>query len=139
MPIISGTTNPAVLTPKPPSHLPLDIQQQWTATYQKTYAQAAKDYPGNERAARMAATKAANAIQSVPAPASAEEIEKLAKWQLLKRETRTVRQDGADVKVLVAVTIDGRKYQFPLDDKSEGTEPATPSQTSVPAKGAAAK
>lgn len=94
--------------PAAPSYLPIAQQKQWQATYAKALQQAQIDTPGNDRAQRAAATKAANAMLAVPAPQSAADIDKLAGWQVLQRGTR----DGSRF----CVTTDGRKYSFPVKD-----------------------
>jgi hypothetical protein len=58
------------------------------------------------------ALKSANALLAVPAPASADEIAKLQEWQVLLREDRSIK----GVPTRVCVTVDGRKYTFPIID-----------------------
>jgi len=107
-------TAPTVITPNPPAHMSDKAQKQWTATYIKALAQAKLDSPDNERAQRIAALKAANALLAVPAPTSAADIDKLDDWQVILREDRTAK-DGT--KMRVCVTADGRKYAFPIATK----------------------
>jgi hypothetical protein len=104
-----------VKIPAAPSHLPKDVQAQWTKLYSDAYSAAIKDAPGNDRAARQAGTKAANALQRVTPPTSTAEIDALKDWQVVKRETKTID----NVPHRVCVTIDGQKYAFPVE-----TEPA---------------
>jgi hypothetical protein len=86
--------------------------KQWAAAYTKAFAQAKLDYPDNESAQRTVALKSANALLAVPAPTSADEIAKLQEWQVLLREDRTIKS----VPTRVCVTVDGRKYAFPIAD-----------------------
>lgn len=97
--------------PAPPAHMSESAAAQWTATYSKALKQAQNDLPGKESAQRAAALKAANALLAVPAPTSAAEIDKLEPWQVLVRETRTIK----GVVKRVCVTTDGRKHSFPVE------------------------
>jgi hypothetical protein len=91
--------------PAAPAYLSESAAKQWRDTYGKALDQAKIGSPDNERAQRVTATKAANAMLAVPAPQSAADILALAPWQTLKLETK----DG----VVSCVTTDGRKYSFP--------------------------
>lgn len=95
--------------PAAPAHLPKPIREKWTAAYQAALENAARNTPGNERAQRIAALKAANAIQSVKPPTSLLEVDALEAWQFIRRETKEVQ----GVLSRVCVTIDGQKYIFP--------------------------
>ena len=105
-----ATATATVTAPAAPSFMSTKAANQWQATYVKALAQAKLDSPDNERAQRVAALKAANALLSIPAPKSAADIDKLEAWQTVMSETRTV--DG--VQTRVCVTSDGRKYSFPV-------------------------
>lgn len=104
-------TTPATQTPAPPANLPPEIQQKWTDLHDKALAQAKQDNGNNERGARIAAVKAANTLQRVTPPTSAAEIDALEDWQVIRRETKTIK----GVATRLCVTIDGRKYAFPVD------------------------
>lgn len=105
---------PTITIPPAPSHMPKNVQAQWTKLYTDAYTSAIRDNPGNDRAARVAATKAANALQRVTAPTSAAEIDALADWQVIKRETKVVK----GVATRLCVTVDGQKYAFPVETKA---------------------
>lgn len=97
--------------PDAPAHLDTKASKQWQSAYAKALDQAKLDYPEDASAQRRAATKAANALLAVTAPTSAKEIDALADWQVLTRDTRTAA-DGSQTRV--CVTADGRKYSFPV-------------------------
>jgi hypothetical protein len=98
--------------PNAPEHMSDKAAKQWAAAYTKAFTQAKLDYPDNESAQRTVALKSANALLAVPAPTSADEIAKLQEWQVLLREDRTIK----NVPTRVCVTVDGRKYAFPIAD-----------------------
>ena len=97
--------------PAAPAHMSTDAAAQWTASYSKALKQAQIDLPGNESGQRAAALKAANTLLRVTAPTSAADIDTLEPWQVLVRETRTIK----GVLYRVCVTSDGRKYSFPVE------------------------
>jgi hypothetical protein len=99
-----------IAVPDAPKHLSDKASAKWTKAYQDAFTRAQKDYPDNLSEQRSAANKAANAMLAVPAPQSADDIDALDDWQVLLRETRTVK--GADIRV--CVTADGQKYAFPI-------------------------
>ncbi len=101
--------------PDAPAHLSEKAAKQWQAAYAKAFTQAKIDNPDNERAQRVSALKAANAMLAITPPQSAADIDALDNWQFQLRETRTV--DG--VATRVCVTSDGRKYAFPVDPKGK--------------------
>jgi hypothetical protein len=111
---------PAVVTPAPPAHLSAAAKLQWKGLYLKALAQAQVDQPGNERAQRVIALKAANALLSVPAPKTAADIDALEPWQVLLRGTR--QEKGEQVKF--CVTTDGRKYKFPFEEPAQAAAAA---------------
>ena len=111
--------------PAPPAHMSTNAAKQWTAAYTKALKQAQLDMPNNVSGQRAAALKAANALIAVPAPSSAAEIDTLEPWQVLVRETRTVK----GVPTRVCITTDGRKYSFPVE--------AAPAETDATAATAA--
>lgn len=100
--------------PAPPPHLSAKAAKQWTKLYTDALAQAKISSPDNERAQRMSALKAANALLAVPAPASAADVDKLDEWQKLLDETRLIK----GVHTRVCVTSDGRKYAFAIEPAS---------------------
>jgi hypothetical protein len=107
-PVTAAPAKPTA--PAPSGHLSAAAAKAWTAKYIATLTQAQLDYPGNDRAQRTAALKAANALLAVPAPDSAAAIDKLEEWQVVLRETRVVK----GVSTRVCVTADGRKYSFAI-------------------------
>ncbi|HEX4039069.1 MAG TPA: hypothetical protein VHX37_13495 [Acidobacteriaceae bacterium] len=104
-------TTTATQTPAPPANFPPEIQEKWTDLHNKAFAQAMQDNGNNERNARIAAVKAANTLHRVTPPTSAAEIDDLYDWQVIRRETKTIK----GVATRLCVTIDGRKYAFPVD------------------------
>ena len=100
-----------VSIPSAPEHMSDKAAKQWAAAYAKAFTQAKLDYPGNEAHQRTVALKAANALLTVPAPTSADEIATLQEWQVMLREDRIVK----NVLTRVCVTTDGRKYAFPVN------------------------
>ena len=112
---------PVVEIPDAPQHLSSAAKREWRERYAKAHAQARVDHPENLNAQRAAANKAANAMLAVPAPASAEEIDKLEDWQVLKRETRSQKNGGA---TRVCVTSDGKKYAHPVVEAPSAPEGA---------------
>lgn len=96
--------------PSAPDHLSDKAAKQWQSVYSKAFAQAKIDMPDNPRAQRTAALKAANALLTIPAPQSAEDIDKLQDWQVISRGQRMVN----GVAQSYCVTADGRKYSFPV-------------------------
>jgi hypothetical protein len=103
--------------PAPPAFLSAKTANVWRTSYAAALAQAKVDLPGNERAQRIAALKAANKLFSVPAPTSAADVDKLEPWQKLKDVTVVI--DG--VATRVCVTSDGRKYSFAIDAATDST------------------
>ena len=104
----------AIVAPTPPGHLSVKAQKAWQDKYVSTLKQAMLDYPGNERAQRIAALKTANALLAVPAPDSADAISKLEEWQVLVRKDVEVKVKGVSIQTRVCVTTDGRKYSFAI-------------------------
>jgi hypothetical protein len=112
---------PTIQIPDAPKHLPDPAKKQWRESYVKAFDLAKRDNPDNESAQRGAASKAANAMLSVPAPQSADDIQALEKWQVLHRGVRTIE----DIEIAFCVTSDGQKYAFPVTAK-KSKEPKTP-------------
>ena len=118
--MLTTTTPTTPVTPTPPAYLPEHVQRRWTETHKKALDQAKIDMPRNETGQRIAALKAANALLAVPAPTSHADIDKLEEWQVLKRETRTVK--GKPHRF--CVTSDGRKYSHPLPEETKSKQEA---------------
>jgi hypothetical protein len=100
----SNVPTPSV--PDAPGHLPVKIQKQWSAAWQKAFVQAQRDFPDDLRSQRSTALKTANRLLNVTAPTSADEIAALGDWQVLDRGTKN--------GVAYCVTTDGQKYSFPV-------------------------
>lgn len=111
--------------PDAPKHLDKKAKKQWEDKYVAALKQAQIDHPDNESTQRAAATKEANKMLAVPAPETAEDIDKLADWQVLVRETRT-NKEGSEVRH--CVTTDGRKYAHVIEKKKKVSD-----STSTPA------
>jgi hypothetical protein len=117
--IAKGSQCPLLLFPLLRRIFPTQSRNQWTAAYKKALQQAAAEFPENESAQRGIATKEANRLLAVAPPQSAKDIDALEDWQVL---TRGVKDGKA-----FAVTIDGRKYSFPVAKaakKSDDQKPA---------------
>jgi len=89
----------------PTPKLPKAQQDEWNKRYD-TALKAAQISIEDEQARHTAALKEANKMLAVPAPESAADIDKLADWQVTKREDREI----GGVPHRVCVTIDGHKY-----------------------------
>ena len=66
---------------------------------------------------RQAAEREANKLLSVPAPEGYTEALALPEWQVLTRREKSVEKsvdDESATRVLLVVTIDGRKFRFPV-------------------------
>lgn len=110
------TVDPSL--PTPPSYLPDDVQDQWKKTYSAALTQAKRDYPNSTNQQRSVAMKAANALLVVPAPNSADDIDKLQEWQVLPGTRQTIDQKAGG-QMRVCVTTDGQKYSFPVTVKAK--------------------
>lgn len=115
----------AVTVPAAPKHLDDKAKKRWQGSYAKAHAQAQLDYPENKNAQHAAANKEANKMLAVPAPQSAEDIDSLEDWQVLKRETRTAA-DGSETRH--CVTSDGRKYAHPAVKEKKAKAAAATTQ-----------
>lgn len=98
--------------PDAPVHLTSKAARQWQADYATALNKAMIENPGDERAQRVTALKAANSMLSITPPTSAAEIDALDVWQVVKDTRKTIDVDG--VQTRVCVTTDGRKYAFPI-------------------------
>lgn len=96
-----------------PGHLPVAQRKQWEGRYNEALKQAKVNHPDNEAAQHTAALREANKMLHVPAPQTAEDIDKLADWQVTQRGDKSI--DGENHRY--CVTIDGRKYSFPAKAK----------------------
>ena len=126
----TSKTATAVVTPAAPAHLPAAAKKEWAERYAKAHAQARIDQPENPSAQRTAALKHANTLLSVPAPKSAAEIEALEPWQVLLRSYRVVN----GMQTLHCVTMDGRKYSFPVEPPTPAAPAAEAEKPEKPAK-----
>ncbi|HWQ02940.1 MAG TPA: hypothetical protein VNL38_00525 [Candidatus Nitrosotenuis sp.] len=97
---------PNIQIPEPPEILPAAMQAQWKKTYAEAFEQAQADDPDEPDRQRMIARREANRVLRTPKCASADDVRKLADWQVVYRG----EVDG----VLKCVTIDGKKYAFPV-------------------------
>ena len=109
--------------PQPPAYLPVGLHKQYTKAFNDAFKQAQEDSPGDLPTQRQAAMREANRVLKVPELTSYEDAIALPDWKVIKREVI-----GADLKV---VTIDGKKYAFPVPPpvdedapKGEKTKPA---------------
>src|SRR6266852_3375972 len=98
--------------PEPPNlpGLPESKRRDWRETYAKAFKQALIDHPADEIEQRATAMREANRIFSVDEPANYKDAMALADWQVLYRAER----DGH----LKVVTIDAKKYSFPIPEKA---------------------
>jgi hypothetical protein len=92
--------------PDAPSVLPPGLQAKWKDTYAKAHAEAVNDFPDDTIQQRQTALREANRMIRAPKLESFEDAKKLAKYLVHASEEK----DG----VLKLVTIDGKKYKFPV-------------------------
>lgn len=95
--------------PEPPALLPENLKAKWRKDYESGYLETFRwgemRTPDRERIG----LRKANAVLSVPEVHSYAEAKALADWQVVLRE-----EAGGVLKV---VTIDARKYSFPVPGK----------------------
>lgn len=101
-----GNTQIEVEVPAAPEILPDALKEKFAQAYVSAYKKAAQDGSQSDADRKQSAMREANRILEVEEPTSAEEAEKLPKWQVLRREVV-----GGQLKV---VTIDGKKFSFPV-------------------------
>ena len=95
-----------VTIPAAPAILPENLQVVWRKTYASAFEQAKADEPDDPARQRQLALREANRMLRTPNCTSAADLAKLAEWQVIFRGER----DGQ----LKAVTMDGKKYSFPV-------------------------
>src|SRR5712691_12684746 len=94
--------------PAPPQFpgMPKDFAGRWTVAYARALKQAEVNYPGDETEQRAVATREANRLFAVDEPENYEQAMAIESWKVLHREPF-----GKELKL---VTIDGKKYRFPI-------------------------
>jgi len=92
--------------PAAPAILPADLQNEWKKKYAAALEEAKADEPEDPQRQRLLARREANRMLRTPKCTSAADVKRLADWQVIFRGER----DGA----LKVVTIDGKKYSFPV-------------------------
>lgn len=90
--------------------LPENIRARWRETYAKAFKQALIDSPNDVIAQRQAAEREANRIFRVDELLSYKDAMALENWKVLHR-----REVNGELKI---VTIDGRKFSFPVPRNS---------------------
>lgn len=100
--------------PAAPEILPENLQAQWKKTYAEALEQAKADEPEDPQRQRLLARREANRMLRTPKCSSAADLNRLADWQVIFRGER----DGQ----LKAVTIDGKKYSFPVAARATAAE-----------------
>src|SRR6266404_924705 len=89
--------------------MPRDFAGRWRQEYVKALKQAEVNYPGDETEQRAVATREANRLLAVDEPESYEEAMAIEEWKCLHR-----KPFGNELKL---VTINGRKYSFPIPEE----------------------
>lgn len=97
---------PEMQIPKAPEILPANLQEAWRKAYASAFQQAKADEPDDPARQRQLALREANRMLRTPNVSNAAEAAKLADWQVIYRGER----DGQ----LKVVTMDGKKYSFPV-------------------------
>jgi hypothetical protein len=85
---------------------PEKLRERWQDNYAEALRQAQVDHPGDDIQQRAVATREANRVFRVPELKSYRAAMDLEPWQVLHR-----KEDATQLKV---VTIDGKKYSFPV-------------------------
>jgi len=101
-------------------YLPPNVLEKWKKIYADTFNSELEYEPDKQIAMlqenverrHWKALRAANRLQTTPDVATYEEAKALEDWQVIKR----VGEDG----FLKVVTIDAKKYRFPIPGKSKG-------------------
>jgi len=101
--------------------MPRDFAARWENAYVRAFKQAEVNHPGDDTEQRAVATREANRLFAVYEPESYEEAMAIESWKVLHRD-----EFGTELRV---VTIDGKKYRFPLPARkaeaaSKGGAPA---------------
>jgi hypothetical protein len=90
---------------------PKEFIGQWQLAYQKALKQAEVNYPGDETEQRAVASREANRLFAVDEPETYEQAMAIEPWKCLHRQVFG--------NVLKVVTIDGKKYSFPIPAEPE--------------------
>ncbi len=101
--------------------MPRDFAARWEQIWAKAFKAAEVNHPGDETEQRAVATREANRLFAVDEPENYEQAMAIEGWKVLHR--------GASGGVLKLVTIDGKKYSFPVpapesEKKAAGGPPA---------------
>ncbi len=86
--------------------MPRDFAGRWEQVWAKAFRAAEVNYPGDETEQRAVATREANRLFAVDEPENYEQAMGIENWKVLHRQP-----SGG---VLKLVTIDGKKYSFPI-------------------------
>lgn len=108
--------------PDAPSVLPAGLQAKWKDTYRKAYEEAQNDFPNDAIQQRQTALREANRLLRVTPPEDYRAAKALPKYQ--------VHSSAELGGVLKLVTIDGKKYNFPIP-KSEQKADDSPAGTAA--------
>lgn len=97
-----------IQAPEPPDFpgFPDKRKLEWKQNWLKAFKQAQIDHPGDEITQRAVATREANRVFRVEEPTGYDDAMALEEWQFLLRAEK-----GGQLKL---VTIDGKKYSFPI-------------------------
>jgi hypothetical protein len=86
--------------------MPRDFAGRWEMAYAKAFRQAEVNHPGDETEQRAVASREANRLFAVDEPENYDQAMAIEDWKVLHRQ-----QMGSLLKL---VTIDGKKYSFPV-------------------------
>jgi hypothetical protein len=113
------------------SRIPEDVQGEWRRIYRAAFDEAAKNRCGDHDPMtphQVARCKANEQVLRVRHPRTYEEAMALPEWQLLRRRVRTTVEtvfDGATktnteviTHELCGITIDGKRFCFPVPEKT---------------------
>jgi len=99
----------AVKIPEAPAGIPASVAKKWKETYVAALAEATNDFPNDAIQQKQTALREANRLLRVPEPRSHKDAMALEGWHVAHREEK----DGH----LRVVTIDGKKFRFPVPGK----------------------
>jgi hypothetical protein len=91
--------------------VPRDFAGRWETAYARAFKQAEVNHPGDETEQRAVAAREANRLFAVDEPENYEQAMSIEEWKCLHREPF-----GKELRL---VTIDGKKYRFPLPAPAE--------------------
>jgi hypothetical protein len=100
--------------PEAPAILPDKVKKQWAKAYVDAFRQAQEDSPNDLTTQIQTALREANRTLRVPKLESYEDAMELPEWKVIKRQAV-----GTELKV---VTIDGKKYTFPVPPPAGGDD-----------------